>query len=75
MSADGWNYDEPDLDGGDARKFVTLLLDGMVWVGVRYWNNEKRCWYNGNEPEHARVLAWRDMPEPAKKRWVRGELV
>ena len=72
---DDWNYDAQGVpENGDSRKIVTLLEGGMVWVGIRFWNNAKRCWFNNNEPEKAQILAWRDLPEPAKKRWVRGQL-
>lgn len=64
---DGWNYSRPEnQDGRDARKFVTLSQDGMKWVGIRAWHLTESRWYNGNEPELAKVLAWREMPEIAK---------
>lgn len=70
-----WNYKDPAVECGDSRKFVTLMDGGMVWVGVRAWHGREGRWYNGNEPERAQVLAWQDMPPPANKRWVRGQLV
>jgi len=69
-----WNYGKPAVECGDSRKFVTLLDAGMVWVGIRAWHGVEGRWYNGNEPERAQVLAWQDMPPPAIKRWVRGNL-
>lgn len=75
MSAeqDGWNYNgEPGE--GDARKLVTLEDGGMTWVGIRAWHAAHRRWINNGEPERATVKAWRDLPEPARGFWYRGQL-
>ena len=74
MEHDGWNYEGAPVDGTDARKFVTLKQGGMMWVGIRAWNGLERRWYNGNEPEQAKVLAWQDMPPPARGFWDHGIL-
>ena len=74
MEHDGWNYTEKPIDGTDSRKFVTLEQNSMLWVGIRAWHSTERRWYNGNEPEQATILAWRDMPDPAKGFWQRGQL-
>ena len=70
---DGWTYapSYPPPDG-DARKIVSLEMDGMVWVGVRAFNHATRKWMNNNEPSGERVVAWRDMPEPARGFWSHG---
>ena len=73
--SDPWEYKDNPPDDGDARKFVTLLDSGMCWVGIRVWSSVHSRWFNGNEPEPVRVLAWMDLPEPARKRWSRGQLV
>lgn len=70
-SVDGWIY-VGFPEGGDCRKFVTLEQDGMAWVGVRAFNHQRRFWQNNNEPERATVIAWRDLPEPARGRWERA---
>lgn len=75
MQSDGWNYTSPPEEGRDARKIVTLTQDGMVWVGIRAYNHQRRYWMNGSEPELAHVLAWKDLDEPAKGRWVKGQLL
>ncbi len=70
-----WEYMLNPVEG-DARKFVTLLdADNMVWVGIRYWHFQERRWYNGNDPEKATVIAWANLPQPAKGRWYRGQLI
>ena len=71
-----WNYcgNCRPKDGDDARKIVTLMEGGMVWVGIRAYHHRDRYWMNGGEPERAEVLAWKDLPSPATKRWVRGIL-
>lgn len=71
---DGWNYTGEPPDGEDCRKLVTLVDSGMVWVGIRAWNNLRRGWMNGGEPERCHVKAWRDLPEPAMGFWQRGIL-
>lgn len=70
-----WSYGTRPPAEGDARKIVTLLADDMVWVGIRAYHHLSGEWYNGNEPERARVLAWMDLPQPAEKRWVGGVLL
>jgi hypothetical protein len=70
-SVDGWIY-VGSPEGGDCRKFVTLEQDGMMWVGIRAYNHQGRFWQNNNEPERATVIAWRDLPAPARGRWDRG---
>lgn len=76
MSAewDGWHYTGQPGDG-DARKFVTLEKDGMAWTGIRAWHAERKIWLNNGEPELARVIAWRDLPEIAHGRYFHGKLI
>lgn len=69
-----WNYNKPVPPNGDARKIVTLSQNGMVWIGIRAFNHNTRGWVNNNEPEIARVIAWRDLPQPARGRWEHGRL-
>ncbi len=71
---DGWYYVGDPPKNGDARKIVTLEQDGMVWVGIRAWNQRGNFWQNNNEPEKDHVKAWRDLNEPAEGYWVRGIL-
>lgn len=71
----GWTYGGHPEENKDARAIVTLVDEGMVWVGIRAWNHQGKYWQNGNEPERAKILAWQTLPEPAKKRWVRGFLI
>jgi hypothetical protein len=54
----------------DARRFVTLEQAGMVWTGIRAWHDMERRWYNGNEPEIAKITAWAFMPSPARGRYA-----
>lgn len=77
MSEEHWDYSRllTKEEGKDARKLVTLMNDGLVWVGIRAWHHIEKRWYNGHEPELNQVLAWMDLPDPAKKRWVRGQLI
>ena len=75
MAETNWNYIGKPEDGKDCRKFVTLLEGGMKWVGIRAWNHTAMQWQNNGELERATVLAWQDLPEPAKKMWHRGQLV
>lgn len=75
IQGDGWCYHGDPPQDGDARKLVTLEQAGMTWVGIRAFHFEKRYWMNNNEPEAARVLAWRDLSDVAKGRWVRGKLM
>jgi hypothetical protein len=70
-----WEYIEKPKPEGDCRKIVTLINDGMVWVGIRAFHHQRQQWMNNNEPESAHVLAWMDLPEPAEKRWVHGQLI
>ena len=73
---DLWHYcrNSHPKEGDDARKIVTLMEDGMIWIGIRTWHNRGWYWMNGSEPERAEVLAWMDLPQPAQKRWVHGIL-
>jgi hypothetical protein len=59
---EGWNDGMPG-DGGDCRKLVTLENDGMIWVGIRAWNGTD--WVNNGVIFSEKVLAWRDLPQPA----------
>jgi hypothetical protein len=72
--SDGWEYQNKP-DGGDCRKIVTLDQGGMCWVGIRAYNATTGQWLNGGEPERASVLAWKDLDQPARGRWVNGRLV
>lgn len=69
----GWKYNT-DVPEGDARKFVTLVQDRMMWVGIRAWNYQGRYWMNNSEPETATVIAWADLPDPATGHWQNGKL-
>lgn len=60
--SDLWNRDVYP-NGGDTRKLVTLEKDGMIWVGIRAFNGIQ--WYNNGTVEHAKVLAWQELPTPA----------
>lgn len=71
---DGWEY-QAKPDGGDCRKIVTLDQDGMCWVGIRAYNATTGQWLNGGEPERANVIAWRNLDQPARGRFVHGKLV
>ncbi len=75
IQKDGWNYTQYPQPGKDARKIVTLEDGGMVWVGIRAFATDGKYWQNNGEPERARVTAWRDLPEPAKGFWDRGNLI
>lgn len=72
--AAGWNYGEKPKAGKDGRKIVTLEQGGMVWVGIRMWTSEFNRWVNNGEPISERVIAWKDLPEPAEHRYVSGRL-
>jgi hypothetical protein len=74
FESDGWNYRTKPDDNGNCRKLVTLHDHGMMWVGVRAWYNTEQRWYNGNEPEHHTVHAWRELPAPAEGFWQHGQL-
>ena len=51
---------------GDCRKLVTLReRSGMIWVGIRAWNDSGQCWMNNGTRESEKVLAWQDLPLPA----------
>ena len=71
---DGWCYQDKPQEG-DARKIVTLEQDGMIWVGIRAFHSIAGKWMNNNEPERAKVIAWRDLDEPARGCWVHGKLI
>jgi hypothetical protein len=73
---DPWNYfgSSHPKEGDDARKLVTLLEGGMVWVGIRAYHHTGKYWTNNGEPERAEVLAWMNLPQPAQKRWAHGIL-
>ena len=70
-----WEYSGNPEEGKDARCIVTLLDAGMTWVGIRAWNHQGKYWMNGNERERCQVLAWKPLDDPAKGRWVRGQLI
>ncbi len=72
--SDGWDYSS-NVSEGDARKLVTLLQDGMTWVGIRAFDHQRRRWLNNGEPEMATVIAWQDLPIPANGRWHRGQFI
>ena len=73
---DGWIYiGQCTPEDGDCRKIVTLEQGGMTWVGIRAYDRARRIWLNNGEPEAAQVIAWRDLPDPATKRWIRGQLL
>ena len=59
-----WRYGTPPA-GGNARKLVTLTQDGMMWVGIRQWNEHRQAWVNNGVTEEAEVVAWDDLPSPA----------
>lgn len=71
---DGWEY-RKNPEGGDCRKIVTLDQDGMCWVGIRAFNASTSQWLNNGEPERAKIIAWKDLDEPAKGRWSRNILL
>jgi hypothetical protein len=73
---DGWTYNTTDIPEGDGRKLVTLEEQGMVWVGIRFWNCQEEHWMDGSGtgPELATVKAWRNLPQPAKGWYDRGQL-
>lgn len=72
----GWRYErEPDTDSKDCRHLVTLVEDGMEWVGIRAWHSGESRWYNGNEPERAMVKAFMPLPATARRSWYRGKLL
>ena len=70
----GWHYGRDPSGDGDGRKLVTLELDGMEWVGIRYWQSAFGRWLNNGEPTTECVIAWQDLPEPAEHRFVNGLL-
>lgn len=71
---DGWHYGHNPSGEGDGRKLVTLDQDGMEWVGIRHWQSALQRWVNNGEPIAERVVAWQDLPQPAKHRFVGGLL-
>ena len=72
--AEGWHYGHDPSNEGDGRKLVTLEQDGMVWVGIRHWQPTLGRWVNNGEPTTEKVIAWQDLPLPARHRFVRGLL-
>ncbi len=73
IQCDGWNYDDPVDEGLDGRKLCTLYSDGMTWVGIRHFAGGR--WLNNGEPLRSEsVIAWRELPQPAKGYWDRGRL-
>lgn len=64
----GWNYGVENVTGADARKIVTLEQDGMIWVGIRAYHYADKKWMNNGADSAERVVAWRDIPEPANPR-------
>lgn len=75
VQMDGWNYNRPQQDNKDARKFVTLKNGAMRWTGVRAWHHQGQYWMNNGEPcKEEIVVAWRDLPEPADGFWLNGVL-
>jgi hypothetical protein len=77
MADDGWDYRRHPSSGGDSRKLCTIYVDGgLMFVGVRMWNGERRRWESNGEPcPHEEVRAWRDLPEPALGFWDQGKLL
>jgi hypothetical protein len=71
--SDGWIYHGTPT-GGDHRKLVTLVQDGMTWVGIRVFSQADQRWMNNNEPERAQVKAWQDLVSPADGFWQGGKL-
>jgi hypothetical protein len=71
---DGWHYSDKPVPEGDGRKLVTLMQDGLVWVGIRHWTQQTGC-VNNNEPCGERIIAWMDLPRPAEGRYVGGQLL
>ena len=74
-ASDGWHYTGSPAEGTDARKLVTLRDGTMTWVGIRVWNARHGRWENNGEPEPHVVCAWRDLFEPARGYWSRGQFV
>lgn len=72
---DGWNYVGHPEPNKDQRKIVTLEQGGMTWVGIRIWNDSAKAWFNGSERDTATVKAWRDLDQPARGFWDRGQLI
>ncbi len=72
---DGWIYRSNPHGLGDNRKLCTIEVRGMVWVGIRVWTAERKRWEsNGGEPcPNENVLAWQDLPEPARGFWDHGK--
>lgn len=69
---DDWNRGDSPLEGGDCRKLVTLLKDGMIWVGIRAFDGSG--WVNNGVRETAEVLAWQDLPKPAYSDGLMGSM-
>jgi len=45
----------------------------MTWVGIRAYGNGS--WLNNGEREKSKVVAWRDLEQPARGHWQRGQLI
>lgn len=85
VPVDDWDYqNRGPKDGGDQRCLCTIQQDGMVYVGVAIWTVSARfnsgavaagAWFQNGNPLVGKVVAWRPLPEPARKRWVSGVLV
>jgi hypothetical protein len=74
--SDGWNYTPTPSGDGDNRKLCTLEQDGMTWVGIRIWSSQHGHghWEANGEPcPHEKVIAWQDLPDPARGYWYRGQ--
>jgi hypothetical protein len=72
---DKWEYEIAGPQSGDSRKLVTLSELGMIWVGIRIYNQKLKRWENNGEPETVHVIAWRDLPQPAQRYWMNGKLI
>lgn len=71
-----WNYhDKGPAEGGDQRCICTIETDGMVYVGIAIWTTILKRWFQNGTPLNGHVLAWTPLPEPAKGRWYRGQLI
>lgn len=62
--SDGWHRRGNPDDNGDCRKLVTIEdKGGMIWVGIRAWTGAD--WMNNGMRETDKILAWRELPQPA----------
>jgi hypothetical protein len=76
QDSEGWCYSREAELHGDQRALVSLEdSHGMVWVGIRVWHEQGKRWFNGNDPEAARVIAWQPLKKPARRYWSRGQLI